>query len=67
MDNYARTVSIMRGRCFRWLYDDQGKPNNCSRWVIASGWLQVGTKWYQVDACAEHSAQLRNRSSLAQP
>ncbi|MGO9659784.1 MAG: hypothetical protein ACLP7F_15695 [Acidimicrobiales bacterium] len=38
----------------------QGKPDRCSEPVVASGWLQVGVeRWHQVDACSQHSGQLR--------
>lgn len=65
--DYASAVSVERGRCFRWVYDEQWKPDTCAQPAIASGWLQVGTSWQHVDSCSEHSAQLRNRSSLARP
>jgi hypothetical protein len=64
--DYAQAVSTERGRCFRWVYDDTGKPTNCPGAVIASGWLRID-RWYEVDACAEHSGQLRFRGSLNPP
>lgn len=59
--DYAGAVSVDRGRCYRFVYDEHGKPAHCPEPLIASGWLQVGPKWYQVDSCGEHSAQLRRR------
>ena len=56
--DYAGTVNTQRGRCFRFIYDAQGKPDGCPEPITDVGWLQIGNKWYQVDACAEHAAQL---------
>ena len=58
---YAGAVGIDRGRCYRFVYDEHGKPANRPEPPIATGWLMVGTKSYQVDSCGEHSAQLRRR------
>lgn len=65
--DYGGSVSTDRGRCFRWIYDDQGKPDNCPQSVVASGLLQVGDRWYGVDSCGEHSGQLRKRGRVAAP
>jgi hypothetical protein len=62
MTDYARAVTVDRGRCFRMVHDGKGKPDHCSEAVIASGWLKVGDRWYQVDACGQHSGQLRRRT-----
>ncbi len=56
--DYAGACSTERGRCFRFVYDDQGKPANRPEPPIATGWTQLG-RWYQVDACHEHATQLR--------
>jgi hypothetical protein len=59
--DYAGAVSVDRGRCYRFVYDEHGKPTGCPETPIATGWLQVGAKWHEVDSCGEHSAQLRHR------
>jgi hypothetical protein len=63
MEDYARTVSVERGRCFKWVYDESDNPSNCLERVIRCGWLQVGQEWHLVDACSSHSGQLRSRRS----
>ena len=67
VDDFARAVSVERGRCARWVYDSFGRAANCPEPVIASGWLQVGQRWHHVDACAAHSGELRRRGPLATP
>jgi hypothetical protein len=59
--DYAGAVSVDRGRCYRFIYDEHGKPENFPQPPIATGWLQVGPK-YQVDSCSEQSGQLRQRA-----
>jgi hypothetical protein len=59
--DYAGAVAVYRGECFRFIYDEHGKPTKCPEPPIATGWLQVGPKWHEVDSCSEHSAQLRRR------
>jgi len=56
--DYAGAVSTQRGRCFRFITDPDGKPDNCPEPPIATGWTQIGSKWWQVDACHEHATQL---------
>jgi hypothetical protein len=56
--DYAGACSTERGRCFRFVYDEHGKPENCPAPIIATGWIKLD-RWYEVDACAEHSGQLR--------
>jgi hypothetical protein len=65
--DYAGAVAVDRGRCFRFIYDEHGKPTKCPEPPIATGWLQVGPKWHQVDSCDEHSAQLRRRGPYRPP
>ena len=67
VDDFARAVSVESGRCFRWVYDSFGRATTCPEAVIASGWLQVGKRWHRVDACSEHSGELRRRGPLAAP
>ena len=67
VDDFARAVSVERGRCARWVYDSFGRATNCPEPVIASGWLQVGQRWHHVDACSAHSGELRRRGPLATP
>ena len=62
--DFAQAVSVHRGRCFRWVYDDHGRPTTCPQAVIASGWLKVGERWHEIDACGEHSGELRFRGRL---
>ena len=42
-----------------------GKPVNCPKRPIPSGWLKIGERWHEVDACGRHSAQLRNRRQMS--
>jgi hypothetical protein len=58
--DYAGAVSTERGRCFRFVCDQHGKPENCPAPIVAVGMLKVD-RWYEVDACAEHAVQLRSR------
>ena len=59
------TVSGERGRCFRFVTDPDGKSVNCPERPIASGWLKIGERGREVDACGRHSAQPRFRRSNA--
>ena len=61
--DYAGACSTDRGRCFRFIYDEHGKPENCPEPLTATGWLQIEPKWHQVDSCAEHAGQLRRVGS----
>ena len=58
MEDYARPVRVERGRCFKWVYDESGKPSNCVERVISSGWLPVGQEWHLVDACSSRSGSV---------
>jgi hypothetical protein len=64
MEDYAEAVSTERGRCFRFIRDERGRATQCPERITASGWLEVGGKWYLVDSCGHHSAQLRKRGPL---
>ena len=59
--DYAGACSTERGRCFRFVYDEFGKPARRIQPLAVVGWTQIGPRWHQVDACAEHAAQLRLR------
>ncbi len=59
--DYAGAVAVDRGGCFRFIYDEHGKPTKCPEPPISTGWIQVGPRWHEVDSCSEHSAQLRRR------
>jgi hypothetical protein len=48
VDDYAQTVSVLSGRCFKWVDDGAGEPTNSPEPVVASGWLQVGERWHRV-------------------
>jgi hypothetical protein len=65
--DYAGAVAVDRGRSFRFIYDGHGKPTKCPEPPIATGWLQVGPKWHEVDSCGEHSAQLTSRGPYKPP
>lgn len=56
--DYAGACSAERdGRCFRFVYDDFGKPARCEQPLTATGWTRLD-RWYAVDSCTEHAAQL---------
>ncbi len=59
MKEYAGAWSAERGRCQRFVTDPDGKSVNCPERPIASGWLKIGDRWQQVDACDRHSAQVQ--------
>jgi hypothetical protein len=56
--DYAQAVSVERGRCFKWVYDVQGKPKRCPEPLTVTGWVKIDRR-HEVDACAEHSIQRR--------
>jgi len=63
--DYAGACSAQRdGRCFRVVYDDQGKPARCPKPLTVTAGVKIG-RWYEVDACEEHAAQLRQRRQRA--
>ena len=62
--DYAGACSTDRGRCFGFIYDEHGKPENCPAPIVTVGWLKVD-RWYQVDACTEHAGQLKKPTSGA--
>jgi hypothetical protein len=56
--DYAGACSAQRdGRCFRFIYDEHGKPTRCPDPLAVTGWVKID-RWHEVDACAEHAAQL---------
>jgi hypothetical protein len=61
--DYAGAVSAERGRCFRFVYDENGKPERCSAPITGTGWLYLtySRKWHTVDACERHKSQLQDR------
>jgi hypothetical protein len=61
-ERYAGAWSAERGRCHRFVYDPEGKPDNCPEPTVTSGWRRdyLG-RWYVVDACARHAPQLMKR------
>jgi hypothetical protein len=67
VDDYAQTVSVLSGRCSKWVDDGAGEPTNCPEPVVASGGREVGERWHRVDACGQHSGQLRKRGPLTSP
>jgi len=62
--DYAGAFRPVRGRCFRLVYDEHGKPTGCPQPVIASGYYLADGRWYQVDACGQHSTQLRRQGPI---
>ena len=62
--DHAGAFRPARGRCFRLVTDQDGKPSGCPNPVIASGYHLADGRRYQVDACGEHSGQLRRRGPL---
>jgi hypothetical protein len=63
--DYAEAVSAERGRCFRFVYDEHGKPDRCPAPVTRVGWLYLAyeRKWHPVDSCKRHVSQLEQRPS----
>jgi hypothetical protein len=62
--DYAGACSAQRdGRCFRFVYDEHGKPERCSGPLTVTGMVKIG-RWFEVDACAEHAAQLTKAGRL---
>ncbi len=60
VQDYAGAWTADRGRCHRFVYtEDDGRPINCPGPPVRSGWRQDGQRrWYVVDACVWHSAEL---------
>ena len=56
-EDYAKAVSGERGRCFRYVYDDNGKPGHCWRPITTTGWLYAAYErtWTYVDSCERHA------------
>jgi hypothetical protein len=67
--DYTGAVSTERGRCFRLVYDEFGKPSHCSQPVTRNGWLYLAypRKWYPVDSCQRHVNQLAARPQRLTP
>jgi len=64
MEDYAGAWSAERGRCHRFVYDSNGKPERCPEPAVAVGWRQDGRgRWFAVDACERHRSQLLSRTS----
>jgi hypothetical protein len=62
-DDYAGAWHGTRGRCCRFVYDQDGKPTESTEPVFASGWRQDWQcLWHAVDACKRHSSELVSRS-----
>ena len=63
MQDYAGAWAAERGRWHRFVYtEDDGRPINCPGQPVRSGWRQDGQhRWYAVDACVRHSAELLAR------
>jgi hypothetical protein len=61
--DYAGAVSVERDRCFRFVYDEHGKPDSCPAPITRTGWLYLAheRKWYPVDCCERHVGQLEAR------
>jgi hypothetical protein len=60
--DYAGAWSAERGRCHRFVYDPDGKPDNCPEPTVTSGWRQdYQGRWHVVDACAAHASELVKR------
>lgn len=67
--DYAGAVSAERGRCFRFVYDEHGKPERCPEPMTRTGWLYLvhPWKWYPVDSCERHVGQLEKRPRPPRP
>lgn len=65
--DYAAACHPEPGRCFRLVYDEQGKPTQCARRPIEAGMLKLGERWYQAEACFKHRGELRFRGPLVAP
>jgi hypothetical protein len=62
--DHAGACSTKRRRCFRFVYDGQGKRAHCPEPIAAVGWTKLD-RWYEVDACEEHASQLRDEDRWA--
>ncbi len=62
-EDYAGAVSADRGRCFRFCYDEHGKPARCPEPITVTGWLYLSyhRTWFPVDRCERHVDQLEKR------
>jgi hypothetical protein len=62
MEDYAGAWSAERGRCHRFVYDPNGKPDNCPEPPVAVGWRYAAhtRSWHAVDACTKHASQLQD-------
>jgi hypothetical protein len=47
------------GRCFRMVYEEHGKPDQCPHRPIEAGMLKLGERWYRAEACFKHRASTR--------
>jgi hypothetical protein len=67
MKDYAGAFHSERGKCFRFVYtsdDMTGALWNAPQAIVASGWTSDGRdRWFGVDACEWHAAQLEQRPS----
>jgi hypothetical protein len=62
VEDYAGAWSAERGRCHRFVYDPEGKPDYCPEPIVTAGWRRdYRGRWYVVDACAGHASQLVSR------
>jgi len=61
----ARAQLQRDGRCFRFVYDEQGKPPHCLEPIVPTRSTKLD-RLYQMDPCAEHSWQLQGRGRSAQ-
>ena len=59
-----RPWSADRGRCHRFVYDPDGKPDYCPEPTVSSGWLRdYKGRWYVADACAGPRLPARERAA----
>ena len=61
VQDYAGAWSAVRGRCHRMVYGDgDGHPEDCPGVPVVTGWRADGRgRWYAVDACSRHAAELQ--------
>jgi hypothetical protein len=65
--DYASAVAVDRGKCFRFIYDEHGKPTKCPEPPIATGWLQVGPfSWRPKDFTRCRLARAEPKKELVQ-
>jgi hypothetical protein len=62
-EDYAGAVSAERGRSFRFVYDEHGKPEQCQEAITETGWFYISYnhRWHLVDSCERHVSQLEKR------